>query len=158
MVAASTRADTPGPAAPCDDCVRSLPTKGAPDADALVSFDPQCGAARRLRADGLRNLRQKPDQETQAIIDQRLVGMPMGDFIDGFGRPHNRSEQLDGTTAYFWVSKLAGAPNGFAPLDNAICSLSIVADARGRIVSAQVVLDDPGQTTASRCEALFKKK
>jgi hypothetical protein len=100
----------------------------------------------------------KPDQETQAIVDRRVVGISMGDFIDSFGRPNNRSEQLDGTTAYYWVSKLASVPNGFAPLDNAVCTLSIIADARGRIVSAQVVLDDPGNTSASQCEALFKTK
>jgi hypothetical protein len=100
----------------------------------------------------------KTDQGTQAILDQRLVGMPMGDFIDGFGMPRSRSGQLDGTTAYFWMSKVDGTASGFAPIDNASCSLNIVADARGRIISAQVVLDDPGQSTSSRCEALFKKK
>ena len=51
----------------------------------------------------------RTDQGTQAIIDQRLVGMPIGDFIDDFGAPRKRSPQLDGTTTYFWASKRAGA-------------------------------------------------
>jgi hypothetical protein len=98
------------------------------------------------------------DQGTQTIIDQRLIGMPMGEFIDSFGVPRNRSQQLDGTTTYYWASKGAGASTGFAPLDDASCSLTIVADTRGRIISAQVILDDPGPNTSSLCEALFKKK
>jgi hypothetical protein len=100
----------------------------------------------------------KPDEETQAIINRRIVGISIGDFADAFGVPGRRSEQVDGTTTFLWMSSIGVPSTGFAPLDDARCVLTINADARGRIVSAQVVRDDLGRATASRCDALFKAK
>jgi len=100
----------------------------------------------------------KTDEETQAIINRRIVGISIGDFADAFGSPDRRSPQVDGTTSFVWMSRTGPASTGFAPLDDVRCVLAIVADGRGRIVTAQVVRDDLGQGGASRCDAVFKAK
>jgi hypothetical protein len=98
----------------------------------------------------------KKDEETQAIVNRRVIGMAVGDFFDTFGTAWSRAEQPDGSISYIWKSRTGPVPNGFAPLDDAVCTLRFVADKRGKIATVEVVLDDPGQTTSSRCGALFK--
>jgi hypothetical protein len=49
-------------------------------------------------------------------------------------------------------------PSGAALLDDAVCTLKIFADKQGRIVSTEILLDDPGQYTTSRCRAVFQSK
>ncbi len=100
----------------------------------------------------------KNDEETQALVSHRLVGMPIGQFFDTFGPARTRAEQPDGSAAYFWVSRTGAVPSGAALLDDAVCTLKIFADKQGRIVSTEILLDDPGQYTTSRCGAVFKSK
>ena len=100
----------------------------------------------------------KKDEETQTVVTQRVIGMPVGQFFDTFGPARTRAEQPDGSVAYFWTSSIGAVPSGAAQLDNAVCTLKIFADKQGRIVSAEILLDDPGQYTASRCDAVFKPK
>jgi hypothetical protein len=98
------------------------------------------------------------DADTQAVVNQRVVGMPVGQFFDSFGPARTRAEQPDGSVAYFWMSKIGAVPTGAALLDDAVCTLKIFADKQGKIVSAEILLDDPGQYTSSRCGAVFKPK
>ena len=100
----------------------------------------------------------KNDGETQSLVTQRVVGMPVGQFFDTFGPARTRAEQPDGVVAYFWMSKTGAMITGAAQLDDAVCTLKIIADKQGRIVSAEILLDDPGQYTTSRCGAVFKPK
>lgn len=100
----------------------------------------------------------KTEEDTQVVVNRRLAGMSIGEFFDTFGPARTRSEQLDGTTAYFWMSRTGAVPTGFAPLDDAVCTLRVFADKRGKIANAEIVLDDPGQGTSSRCGTLFQAK
>jgi hypothetical protein len=98
----------------------------------------------------------KNDEDTSATVSKRVVGMPVGQFFDTFGPARTRAEQPDGSVAYFWVSKTGAVTTGAAQLDDAVCTLKIFADKQGKIVSAEILLDDPDQYTSSRCGTLFK--
>ena len=95
--------------------------------------------------------------EAQAVINQRVIGMRVGDFFDRYGRPKLREAQADGTTEYAWISEITATPNsGYYGLDDRTCSMKIIAAKDGRIVTASIVQDMPGRTTTSRCLELFK--
>ena len=100
----------------------------------------------------------KSNEEAQAIINRRVVGMPAGEFFQTFGVARNRSEQLDGTITYDWTSSIGAAAAGPNGLDERTCTLRIVADRRGRVATAEVVLDNPGRFSTSRCGEMFKAK
>ena len=99
----------------------------------------------------------KTNEEAQAVINQRVIGMPVGDFFDRYGRPKLREAQADGTTEYAWISAITATPNsGYYGLDDRTCSMKIIAAKDGRIVTASIVQDMPGRTTTSRCLEIFK--
>jgi len=99
----------------------------------------------------------KTNEEAQAVINQRVIGMRVGDFFDRYGRPKLREAQADGTTEYAWISEITATPNsGYYGLDDRTCSMKIIAAKDGRIVTASIVQDMPGRTTTSRCLELFK--
>ena len=99
----------------------------------------------------------KTNEEAQAVINQRVIGMPVGDFFDRYGRPKLREAQADGTTEYAWISAITTTPNsGYYGLDDRTCSITIIAGKDGRIITASIVQDMPGRTTTSRCLELFK--
>ena len=99
----------------------------------------------------------KTNEEAQAVINQRVIGMPVGDFFDRYGRPKLREAQADGTTEYSWMSEIAATPNsGYYGLDDRTCAMKIIAGKDGRIITASIVQDMPGRTTTSRCLELFK--
>ena len=98
----------------------------------------------------------KTNEEAQAVINQRVIGMPVGDFFDRYGRPKLREAQADGTTEYAWISAITATPNsGYYGLDDRTCSMKIIAAKDGRIVTASIVQDMPGRTTTSRCTEIF---
>ena len=99
----------------------------------------------------------KTNEEAQAAINQRVVGMPVGEFFDRYGRAGIRDPQLDGTTEYKWISEITTTPNsGFYGMDDRTCTLRIVAGKDGRIVVASILQDMPGRTSTSRCLEMFK--
>jgi len=99
----------------------------------------------------------KNNEEAQAVINQRVVGMPVGDFFDRYGRYRLRDGQADGTVEYSWVSEITAPPNsGFYGQDDRTCTVKLIADKNGRIVSATILQDMPGRTSTSRCLELFK--
>ena len=99
----------------------------------------------------------KTNEEAQAVINQRVIGMPVGDFFDRYGRPKLREAQADGTTEYAWISAITATPNsGYYGLDDRTCSMKIIAAKDGRIVTASIVQDMPGRNSNSRCLELFK--
>ena len=99
----------------------------------------------------------KTNEEAQAVIDQRVVGLPVGTFFDRYGAAKRREEQADGTTEYAWISAIGPTPNsGYYGLDDRTCSLRIVAAKNGRIVTASIIQDMPGRNSTSRCLELFK--
>ena len=101
----------------------------------------------------------KHSEETQAIINKNVTGMSVGDFFQRYGRWRTRSEQLDGSTDYNWASALGPTPNaGVLGLDDRVCTLHIVATRDGKIATADIVLDNPGRVSTSRCREVFDAK
>lgn len=101
----------------------------------------------------------KKDESVQAVVNKRLVGMPAGDFFDQFGKWRQRGELLDGTTEFSWTSAIgASTAAGYIGLDDRTCTLRVVVAKNGKIASADVVFDNQGRVSVSRCEELFKAK
>ena len=101
----------------------------------------------------------KNDEGIQAVINQRVTGMPVGDFFQQFGTWLKRSEQTDGSTEYAWVSATGPVTNsGYYGLDDRTCTLRIVAARNGKITTADIVHDNLGRVSTSRCGELFKTR
>lgn len=100
----------------------------------------------------------KTNEEAQAVINQRVVGTPVGDFFDRYGRWKVREPQPDGTVEYSWISEImARAPHsGYYGLDDRTCTMKIIAGKDGRIITASILQDTPGRTSTSRCLEMFK--
>ena len=99
----------------------------------------------------------KTNEEAQAAINQRVVGMSVGDFIERYGSWKARQVQPDGAVEYAWISAITtDAYKGFYGLDDRTCRVKIIADKNGRILTATIVEDMPGRTTTSRCLEIFK--
>ena len=100
----------------------------------------------------------KTNEEAQAVITQRVTGMPVGDFFDRYGRYRLREPQPDGSIEYAWISEItAKAPHkGYYGLDDRTCTVKIIAGRDGRIVTASILQDTPGRTSTSRCLEIFK--
>ena len=96
----------------------------------------------------------KPNEETATIISSRALGMPVGEFFDRYGRPQRREETGNGAMEYIWVSAVAPT-QGWASVDDQVCSLRLNADNRGRISAAAVMYDGQGKTRTSRCAEIF---
>lgn len=95
----------------------------------------------------------------RTVVNERVVGMQAGDFFQQFGGTRTRSEQADGSTSYDWKSALGPTQNaGYYGLDERTCTLHLVADRKGRIASVDVVLDNVGRVSTSRCTEIFKAK
>jgi hypothetical protein len=95
----------------------------------------------------------------QAVVNERVVGMQAGDFFQQFGSARTHSEQADASTSYDWMSALGPTQNaGYYGLDDRTCTLHLVADRKGRITSVDVVLDNVGRVSTSRCTEIFKAK
>lgn len=97
-------------------------------------------------------------EDVQVLFTRTLVGMPAGDFFTRYGTAYTRSEQLDRTTRYDWVSRIGDTVAGPMSLDDRVCKLSLVADPGGRIASVNVVQDNPGRVSNSRCTEVLNGK
>jgi hypothetical protein len=98
----------------------------------------------------------KSNEEAQTVVTRRVVGMPAGDFFQQFGRYRSRTEQPDGSALYAWESAMGAAVAGPQGTDDRVCRLRLFADKRGRIESVNVLFDDPGRISTSRCTDLFR--
>ena len=117
----------------------------APLALAAASLGAALGGCELLKKDG----------ESIAIINQRVLGMPAGEFFDRYGRARARVEIADRTTQYDWTSSVPAARPGPDALDDRICRLRLVSDANGRISRVLVLYDAPGLKSTSRCGEIF---
>ena len=97
----------------------------------------------------------KKSDGVQAIVNQRVVGTQIGDFFDRFGPAYTRGEQEDRSTIYLWISTVGPVPAGYIGLDDRTCTLRITANPNGKIVTAEVAVDNPGRTSLSRCGEIF---
>ena len=99
----------------------------------------------------------KGNEEVQAIVNKRVIGMPVGDFFDRYGPSRTRSERLDGAIEYDWISPVPYVKPGpgVEGLNDRVCKLGFTADRRGRIDSVVVRFDAPGLKSTSRCGEIF---
>jgi hypothetical protein len=97
----------------------------------------------------------KHNEEAQAVINGRVIGMPAGAFFDRYGPADVRSSTADGGMAYQWSSGVGYAPAGPAGLDDRACKLRLSADKGGRISAALILYDPPGLKSTSRCAEIF---
>ena len=94
-------------------------------------------------------------EEPQAIVDKRVVGMQVGDFLPRYGAVRVREEAPDGTIQFNWEggrNQVAAGPRG---PEESLCRLRVTADKSGRIVSAPIIRDGQGVRRPSRCVELF---
>ena len=76
----------------------------------------------------------KGEPDAQAVVNQRLLGMATGEFIDRFGRVEARTEMPDGSFEFNWQSKTGVFRPGMTGGDEPLCKLHVVADRRHRVV------------------------
>lgn len=98
----------------------------------------------------------KSNEEAQATLTARAVGMPAGDFFQQYGTWKRRVELAGGGADYFWESAIGSAPAGPLGQDDRVCRLRIVVNRAGRIESALIVNDNPGAVSTSRCNEMFR--
>ena len=99
----------------------------------------------------------KTNEETQAVINQRVVGTPVGAFFDRYGPAKRREQQADGTIEFAWISAITATPNsGYYGLDDRTCTLRLIAGKDGKIHTATILQDMPGRSSISRCMEMFK--
>ena len=97
----------------------------------------------------------KRNEGALAVINNRVIGMPAGEFFDRYGRAELRTELADNSTDYVWRSAVPFAPPGMEGQDERICKMHVLADKRGRIASVQIVVDGAGYKSTSRCSEIF---
>ncbi|MDQ6679624.1 MAG: hypothetical protein M3Y67_01490 [Pseudomonadota bacterium] len=95
-------------------------------------------------------------EDAQAVVDKRVVGMPVGDFIQRYGRPSKRVEANDGSLTVDWQAEPDGAVAGPRGLEDSICRLRLSASRAGRILAAPITQDGRGQRRLSLCAELFE--
>lgn len=101
----------------------------------------------------------KKDETVQSVVNQRVIGMTAGEFFDRFGAARQRTELLDGTTEYSWTSSISQRTTaGYVSLDDRTCTLRVIVARNGRIASADVIFDNLGRSSTSRCKELFGAK
>ena len=98
----------------------------------------------------------KKSETVQTTVNQRVVGMQVGAFLDRYGPAYKRTEMEDSSTIYNWISQVGPVPAGQLGQDDRTCLLRLTADPRGKITVAEVVVDNPGHVTLSRCGEIFR--
>jgi hypothetical protein len=95
-------------------------------------------------------------EDAQPIVDKRLIGMPVGDSFQRYGKPTSRAESSDGSLAFDWSSGIAKVAAGPVGPEESVCRLRLSASRAGRIVAAPIVRDGRGQRQLSLCAELFE--
>ena len=97
----------------------------------------------------------KHNEEAQAIVNQRVLGKPVGEFFDRYGRATARTEVGDNTAIYNWVSDRGMTRPGPEGQDERICKLRLTVDKTGKISDVQILYDAQGVKSRSRCGEIF---
>jgi hypothetical protein len=96
--------------------------------------------------------------EPQSIVNNRVIGMTIGDFLDRYGRAATtREEAPDGSVTFNWQSPrttLMGGPGG---PEISVCRLRLSANRVGKILAALIVRDGDGVHRRSGCAELFEE-
>ena len=94
-------------------------------------------------------------EDPQVIVNQRVIGMSIGDFFERYGRVPVREESRDGSMVFNWEGGRAKIPAGPRGPEESLCRLRLAVDKGGRIVSAPIMRDGQGERRLSRCVELF---
>lgn len=107
---------------------------------------------------GCQSILRSGGQEPQAIVNQRVIGMTVGEFLDRYGRAATtREEAPDGSVTVNWQSPrttLMGGPGG---PEITVCRLRLSANRVGKILAALIVRDGDGLHRRSGCAELFEE-
>ena len=96
------------------------------------------------------------DEDAQAIVDKRVLGMSVGDFFARYGAPSSRAEANDGSRVFTWSTKTPSVAPGPRGPEESLCWLRLSTDRNGRIVAAPITRDGKGQRHLSICADLFE--
>jgi len=97
----------------------------------------------------------KHDEEASAIVNSRVLGKPVGEFLDRYGRATSRIEVGDNTAIYNWMSDRGMTRPGPEGQDERVCRLRLTVDKAGKISDVQILYDAQGTKSASRCGEIF---
>jgi hypothetical protein len=97
----------------------------------------------------------KSNQEATAIINNRVLGKPIGEFLDRYGRATSRTEVGDNTAVYNWISDVGMTRPGPEGQDERVCKLRLTVDKAGKVTDVQILYDAQGIKSASRCGEIF---
>ena len=97
----------------------------------------------------------KHNQEATAIINNRVLGKPVGEFFDRYGRAKARTEIGDNTAVYNWISDVGMTRPGPEGQDERVCKLRLTVDKAGKVSDVQILYDAQGIKSASRCGEIF---
>ena len=100
----------------------------------------------------------KRNEETTAIVNNRVLGKPVGEFFDRYGRASKRIEAGVDATFYNWDSDYGITPPGQEGRDERICRLRLTVDKAGKVTAVDILYDAQGMKSASRCGEIFAAK
>ena len=104
-----------------------------------------CGAFFRINA----------EQDPQQAVNQRVLGLRLGEFFERYGAPTRREESTDGVLGFNWSSPNRYVAAGPVGPEEQFCRLRVVTERNGRIASATIVRDGRGTRHQSRCVEIF---
>ena len=93
--------------------------------------------------------------ETSAIVNNRLLGKPVGEFFDRYGRAAAHTEIGNNTAIYNWNSDVGMTRPGQAGQDERVCKLRLTVDRAGKISNIEILYDAQGVRSSSRCGEIF---
>ena len=120
----------------------------------LPAFLPPLAAAALLIAVGGCELF-KTNQEVQVVVNQRVLGKPVGEFFDRYGRATASTEIGNSTAIYNWISDRGMTRPGPEGQDERVCKLLLMVDKASKISDVQILYDAQGVKDTSRCGEIF---
>jgi hypothetical protein len=97
----------------------------------------------------------KHNEEASAIINNRVLGKPVGEFFDRYGRATAHTEIGDNTAIYNWTSDVGMTRPGPEGQDERVCKLRLTVDKAGKISNVEILYDAQGVHSRSRCGEIF---
>jgi hypothetical protein len=97
----------------------------------------------------------KHNEEASAIINNRVLGKPVGEFFDRYGRATAHTEIGDNTAIYNWISDVGMTRPGPEGQDERVCKLRLTVDKAGKISNVEILYDAQGVHSRSRCGEIF---
>jgi hypothetical protein len=97
----------------------------------------------------------KKNEGVAAIVDKRLLGKPVGEFFDRYGRATAHTEIGNNTAIYNWISDVGLTRPGPEGQDERVCKLRLTVDKAGKISNVEILYDAQGVQSSSRCGEIF---